>query len=277
VQPRLLPALLLTAACRPGAAGPSSKPSAAPEQAPTRAATTATAPASAVHFEPRPGPVLRAEETASTLPRLSFTKPSADELLEPASIANASVEVDAELSRLGPHAGIEVSLDGLRPRRIQVRSIALSSVIPVDTELAAGEHHLVAAAADADGRLIRTHAGRPLSASVRFWLGSRRAGGPAPQIVCWGPNGTYYGDSAEPALDILLDPRSEARTSVVVASVSADRALASTRIDASQPWGILGLMSGDYRVVVELEKQGGGGPRDDCSFTLNREREGAGK
>jgi hypothetical protein len=276
VKPWRLVSLVLPAlACRPVTAGPSStKPARASERRvpPPIAAPEHSAAASAgsvVRFEPRPGPVLKAEGALA----IAFRRPQADELIEAESLAGFGVEVRADVERLGPAAGIEVSLDGGRPRRLAGAALALSVLSPPDRDLEHGEHFLIAAAVDADGRLIRV-GNAPISSSVRFWFARRGEGGSGPQVVCWGPRGTYYGGAAEPALDLLLraaDGRG-LEHQPITARLEGPGAPAAAQVDAARPWGILGLASGDYRLVVDLSPPA---PRatSPCLFTLNRETE----
>lgn len=203
------------------------------------------------------------------MPSLSFRRPAAEEIVSGDALAKFSIEVDAELARLGPSSGVEVSLDGHRARRLGARPLTLATLVPAELDLTPGEHFLIAAAVDGEGKLIRAGAGKPITATVRFWFERRGSPAAAPGVVCWGPNGTFYGAGAEPAIDVLLLAQSAAPVGVILEGEGTSH---RASVDATQPWAILGLESGDYRLRVEAGT-GAAQARDDCRFTVNRETE----
>jgi hypothetical protein len=207
------------------------------------------------------------------VPRIEFLEPAFGDVLDPELARRAEVRVRVDNVLLTPDAaGVVVSLDGRRPRRVlEDRVLSLADWIPEDEALALGQHVLFAVALDADGRALRgasARGARPLS-ELPFFVGapqSKLAGVRYPELFCLSPTGTYYVKPEQPlVLDVLALSSSEAEVSLRVEGRGVRSELT---FDPRHPQLLSGLPLGDVRLIVGMPP----GPRAECVVTLNPER-----
>ncbi|HEX6766120.1 MAG TPA: hypothetical protein VF103_11595 [Polyangiaceae bacterium] len=161
-----------------------------------------------------------------------------------------------------------LSLDGARPRPVELGTLGIRTLLDPGGELAAGAHDLVLCAVGPDGSVLDPEAGGV--ASVRFFVGRRPAATAPPRIVCLSPFGTYYGNAPKIALDFVVasgDPLD------VVVAIDGAGGARRARAAGRGPFALGDFESGDYRVSLE---PGEGSPPvlpGRCVFAYNREIE----
>jgi hypothetical protein len=197
--------------------------------------------------------------------------------LEPARASELVVGVHAPVG--DPKHGLELSLDGARPRPVHGTSAPIATLLEPGAVLAPGAHDLVLVAVGSDGMALDPRTGGV--ATARFFVGSRPAALPPPRLVCLAPFGTLYGAAARIALDFVVVSGNPSAKSGVVPIESADVVVAiegpgvSRRARASGrgPFLLGEFSSGDYRVT--LTPLPGSRPLlpGSCTFVRNPELE----
>jgi len=245
-------------------------------------APTATVPASS--GAPAPAPVtsatepnttpLRAQvlETPQSASSLAFAAP---ELGQHLSLAEAR-ELRVQFERYSGGAeivGLDVSLDGGRPRRLplSVPSVALAELLSEDATLEAGSHWLFAALVSASGLVPHAASGGARVAKARrFFVGqvAEEAAGPSGAVWLRKPEGTYNGEKNSSSLlfdayvfSALGEPLEAART------ITLRSPQVAGRLQLTSPFTLLEVPSGAYEVSVSAA----GAATRVSHFTVNRE------
>ncbi len=216
---------------------------------------------------------LRADVVASAFSKMStrFTAPEPNQVV--AGSAPRSYEVRLLVDVPEPDAlGIDVALDGQRPRRLpSARAVTtLSQLLPVDGELAEGEHWLFAAPILASGLVPRVNAEALRSAVARrFFVTSQPGGVSNGSGAVWlrKPEGTYNGPSSQRLLFDLFsfDEQGAALGTVCTIALEGERFAGKLRLAA--PFALLEVPSGNYRVGVSAPAA----RAMTWEFTVNRE------
>ena len=172
--------------------------------------------------------------------------------------------------------GVEISLDGGRPRRLTSGTIPLRDLVSAGQELSPGAHFLSAAAIRSDGTIAR--APKPTSlapwALIRFWVGARgEREDPGPKVIVLQPQGTYNGEASANGAFVDCLPfyaavgrDAELRVRVRGAGRKGERVLSSW-----QPLALRELPSGDFTVECALVKGDAVIAQDQATITVNRD------
>jgi len=196
------------------------------------------------------------------LPHVEIKFPILAQRVPVAKAASYRVRLKVENWPLGEKGdGVELVLDDHLPRRVKtLDQTELASLLTEGSELAVGEHLLVAAAVRGSGELVRSAEPRSLApwAAVHFFVGEDKNGierVDAPAVVMFEPRGTLNGASAADSayvdflvLGIELGP-SAAKLGL---SVEGEGMKAGTTLTSAGPVAIQGLPSGDFRVELGL-------------------------
>lgn len=255
-------------------------------------------------LEVRPWPAA----APSPPPRVAIVRPAANQRLALSHAADLLVELRV---RDWPRQGIELALDGFRPRRLATLEapVRLGALVPADQRLTPGQHRLIAIAVRAGGRTVKPSGATSLKpyALVRFTVGRQATGvvgwatrqpdgrtivhvvggrhatgaadSTAPQLIYSEPRGTYNGARAADAAFIdyyvLNAPVSSAALSVAC-RISHAGAKASFVLKGWRAFALHGLKNGDY--TIELRLRGadgkllrGPGVAVERTFTVNRD------
>ncbi|HET9956224.1 MAG TPA: hypothetical protein VFQ61_17070 [Polyangiaceae bacterium] len=203
--------------------------------------------------------------------RLEIVEPAFAERLDAALAPKSRVRIQVENWPLSADtAGVLVSLDGGRPRRVEAsRALELGSLTPDGTVLP-GAHVLFAVAVDPQGRALRASPNQPRQpfSVVDFYVGRDPAALPeprAPRVFCVSPQGTSYATaSTEQLLDVYsigtLSPR-------LPLHISYRGEHLATTIVALQPYVVRGLPWGD----IEFSIDAGASAPAVCRVTVNPE------
>ena len=240
-------------------AGAACTESAALSESP-RAPSPVPDPASDVKAPPLPS-LAPAPRSGRPSEPVRILEPAAGAELEPATAKALVVAV------AGPSgASLVLSLDGARPRRVSDRSLAAETLLDPGTTLGVGAHDLVLAAVDADGVALEPDAGG--IASVRFFVGPRRAGAP-PRVVCLSPFGTIYGKTPRVVLDVVIVGGSPADAVVTLESAGVFQKL---RASGAGPFALGAVPAGDTELSIALTGGAQAAPGR-CGFAYNPELE----
>lgn len=203
--------------------------------------------------------------------------PIAEQVLSPAKVDKYVVRVTIEHWKTGTDGeGVEISLDGGRPRRLTGGTIPLRDLVTAGQELSPGAHFLSAAAIRSDGTIAR--APKPTSlapwALIRFWVGARgEREDPGPKVIVLQPQGTYNGEASANGAFVDCLPfyaavgrDAELRVRVRGAGRKGERVLSSW-----QPLALRELPSGDFTVECALVKGDAVIAQDQATITVNRD------
>jgi hypothetical protein len=148
--------------------------------------------------------------------------------------------------------GVDVALDAYRPRRLprSASLIPLALLVPVDEQLAPGEHWLFAAPVSASGLVSRPALESPPSASaVRFSIGEGPLESATPVGAVWlrEPQGTYNGPRSE---RVLFDAQAFGPEGAPLAAPCAVHLVGEPRgeLELPGPFSVLALKGGSYEV-----------------------------
>lgn len=206
-------------------------------------------------------------------PRLEFLSPTFGETLPELAVRKQEVSVQVT-PPLAAGRTLAVSLDGMRPRPIDpALPLALGDLIAEDRALAPGLHSLLmvvldAAGAEVFGGVARTE---QVFALVDFYVGARDRALPppdAPRLFCLGPTGTYHGAATERPLFELFAVGNVGQK--LPLKIEAGALVFEAWVEPRSRYRVSGLPAGDVRVAAGAN----GGPRAECAFTLNPERQG---
>jgi hypothetical protein len=217
------------------------------------------------------GLVAKELDTPISPARVRFAAPSFGEHIAPAEAQSYDVrwvsdnmDVDA--------LGVDVALDGQRPRRIpgSASLITLGLLVPTDEALALGEHWLFAAPISASGLVPRRTAESPRSAvALRFVIGDGAPGAASTSGALWlrKPDGTYNGAGSE---QVLIDAQAFAESGTPLASPCAIhvRGAVTGELNFPGPFLLLALLNGDYELTASTP---GAPPSLARLITVNRE------
>ena len=181
-------------------------------------------------------------------------------------------------------AAVQLSLDVHPPRLITSlqKLPKLGELVPEDSVVEVGPHHLFAVAVRGNGETVKPVGpnSRAPYAMVRFHVGKRgRPERESPRVVYSLPRGTFNGEKA--ADSILVDfyllnvALSEASWGVAL-RVDGRVGSWSTRLHEWQPLWVRGLPSGDYDISLALVSPSGAvanrpGTRAQQTITVNRD------
>jgi len=233
------------------------------------------------------------EPAVSPLPHVEIKFPFAEQHVPLTKAARYRVRLQVQHWPMsGDEGGIELVLDGFRPRLIETleRPVRLGELVPADRELSAGEHVLVAIAVRGDGVTVKPGNGSSLEpyGAVHFWVGPR--GTPsidmkAPRLVYSEPRGTYNG--AHAADDVLLDfyvlgaglGAGKGSIAATISGRGVERRIVMKDWHARR---IRGLPSGDYRIELVLrgaddKPLSGPAARAERAITVNRDAPDGGR
>jgi hypothetical protein len=233
------------------------------------------------------------EPAVSPLPHVEIKFPFAEQHIPLTKAARYRVRLEVQHWPMsGDKGGVELALDGFRPRRLETleRPVRLGELVPADQTLQPGEHVLVAIAVRVDGVTVKPGSGSSLEpfGAVHFWVGPR--GTPsidmkAPRLVYSEPRGTYNGARAadDALLDFYLlgaDPGAgKGSVRATISGPGVDRRIVMKDWHARR---IRGLPSGDYRVELVLlgaddKPLAGRGARVERTITVNRDAPDGGR
>ncbi len=223
-----------------------------------------------MRLEPVPAPT-------GVTPNVEIRFPIAEQVIPVAKARGYKV-------RLGVEGGADVQLvlDGYAGPRTRSTVVELGSLVPEGTEIAPGEHLLVAIGVTPEGLVHRpSQPSRGPVTAVHFWVGAK--GNPAvgsldPTIALCLPRGTLNGEVAADAavIDFATLNTSDSHSVSVMLRGPDGRAEVRSAFSTRQPIAVLGLQSGDWDVQVEL-LDGGGAPlpfrhaRARRTFVVNRD------
>ncbi len=227
------------------------------------------------------------EPVPELVPHVEIKFPFAEQHISPGKAARYRVRLQVEHWPLsGKQGGIELVLDGYRPRRLDTLDdpVVLGDLVPAGQELPAGEHVLVAIAVLADGVTVKPQQGssRQPFGAVHFWVGPR--GKPAidmkaPALVYSEPRGTENGVQAadNTLLDFyLLGAQLGPGKGSVAAAISGPGVHRQLVIRDWRARRISGLPSGDFRIELVLrgaddKPVAGARARASRTITVNRD------
>jgi hypothetical protein len=206
-------------------------------------------------------------------PRLEFLSPTFGEILPELAVRKQEVSVQV-VPALAAGQTLAVSLDGLRPRTIATDApLSLGDLLPEDRALAPGAHSLLLVVLDAAGAEAFGGAARndQVFALIDFYVGARDRALPPPdaaRLFCLGPTGTYHGAASDRPLLELFAVGGVGRELPV--RIEAGPWVFEALVDPRSRYRVSGLPAGDARVLAGANS----GPRAECAFTLNPERQG---
>ncbi len=206
-------------------------------------------------------------------PRLEFLSPTFGEILPELAVRKQEVSVQV-VPALAAGQTLAVSLDGGRRRAIEPSApLVLGDLLPEDRPLAPGAHSLLLVVLDAAGAEAFGGAARndQVFALVDFFVGARDRTLPPPdasRLFCLAPVGTHHGAESDRPLLELFAVGAVGRE--IPLRIEAGRFVFEALVDPRGRYRVSGLPAGDARVVAGAD----GGPRAECVFTLNPERQG---
>ncbi len=198
--------------------------------------------------------------TPSSRMSVHFATPDLGQTIAEVGAREYQVRLSAEFSEADA-LGIDLALDGERPRRLAVASpaIALGALLHAGGELSAGEHWLFAAPVLASGLVPQPGPGLPRAAVARrFFVGKVQGDSAGPSGALWlrKPEGTYNGSASGHVLfdtfvfnatGVLI----EAPCSITLAE-GAPKTSGELRLPA--PFSVRDFPSGDYALTVSAAR-----------------------
>ena len=211
--------------------------------------------------------------TPSSKMSVHFATPDLGQTIPEARAAEFEVRLTAE-SAEGDALGIDVALDGERPRRLSVASpaLALGALLRPDAPLTAGDHWLFAAPVLASGLVPQPGPGLPRAAVARRFFVAKvpdESGGPSGAVWLRKPDGTYNGSaSAHVVFDSFAFNATGALVETPCTIALADGAPGTSgELRQLAPFSVRDVPSGEYALSVSAPRARAVSLR----FTVNRE------
>ena len=185
-----------------------------------------------------------------------------------------SYQVHVISDAVGPDvAGLELSLDAGRPRRVPVTdpTITLGELLSADAELRPGGHWLFAAPVLASGLVPRQTPGGPRTAKARrFFIGKTpdEAAGPSGAIWLRRPEGSYNG--AQNSESVVFDAFVFSALGTQIdapCTITLESPAVSGQVKLPSPFVLHRVPSGSYQVTASSSVAS----TSTTHFTVNRE------
>jgi len=188
-----------------------------------------------------------------------------------------SYQVHVISDAAGPDlAGIDLSLDAGRPRRVTIAepTLALGELLSADAELTPGAHWLFAAPVLASGLVPRQVSGGPRTARARrFFIGKTpdEAAGPSGAVWLRKPEGSYNG--AQSSDSVVFDAFVFSALGVQIDSpctITLESPVIRGQLQLASPFVLHDVPSGVYQVTASATAA----LASTTHFTVNRELAG---